>query len=420
MLKEIRYKNWKSFAEATLYIDPLTILIGTNASGKSNALDGIAFLNRAVQGRDFQTVLSGDPSLLLEVNMQAIRGGVEWAAKRPCHQFTVEAVIGKDEETDYTYTIEIRTHPEVEIVSETLTLMKKQKGKQKETTLFSAVAEPNSPNVVVSLYIGKGQPRKKPLKRNVSVVSQLESQELKREVKEGVEAVIHTLSEIFILEPVPALMRDYKPFSNRLASNASNVAGVLAALPENEKQTIESLLSKYVSRLPEGDVQRVWAEPVGRFQKDAMLYCEERWPGSIESLEVDARGMSDGTLRFIGILTALLTRPQGSLIVIEEIDNGLHPSRVKILIDVLHEIGSERQIDILMTTHNPALLDQLGPEMIPFIIVAHRSHITGASELTLLEDIKVLPKLLAGGSIGKLVTEGEIEEMLSQPGSVES
>lgn len=34
MLKEVRYKNWKSFADATLYIDPLTILIGTHASGK--------------------------------------------------------------------------------------------------------------------------------------------------------------------------------------------------------------------------------------------------------------------------------------------------------------------------------------------------------------------------------------------------
>lgn len=150
-----------------------------------------------------------------------------------------------------------------------------------------------------------------------------------------------------------------------------------------------------------------------------MLYREEQWPGSNEKLIVDARGMSDGTLRFIGILTALLTRPKGSLIVIEEIDNGLHPSRAEILLDMLNEIGSERQIDILMTTHNPALLDELGPEMIPFIIVAHRSAENGASELTLLEDIQALPKLLASGSIGKLVTEGEIEETLTQQGSAE-
>jgi predicted ATPase len=416
MLKEVHYKNWKSFSNATLYIDPLTVLIGTNASGKSNALDGIAFLSRVVQGKELQTILSGDSALLLEANIQAIRGGVEWAAKHPHSSFTLEAVIEGDEETDYHYSIEVSTKSDVELVSESL--VKIDRKMNKRTNLFTATAEKDSPTVAASVYNGR-RPKKKPFKRSVSVISQLKNQETRPEVDEAIQLVVHTLENVFILDPAPALMRDYKPFSNRLASNASNVAGVLAALPKEEKKQMEKLLSKYVSRLPEGDVQRVWAEPVGRFKTDAMLYCEEQWPGSNEKLIVDARGMSDGTLRFIGILTALLTRPKRSLIVIEEIDNGLHPSRAGILIDMLNEIGTDRQIDILMTTHNPALLDELGPEMIPFIIVAHRSMEDGASELTPLEDIQLLPKLLAGGSIGKLVAEGEIEETLSRQGSEE-
>ncbi|MFK8163712.1 MAG: AAA family ATPase, partial [Lewinella sp.] len=44
MIKSITLKNWKSFGEATLYVDPLTVLIGTNASGKSNFLDALVFL----------------------------------------------------------------------------------------------------------------------------------------------------------------------------------------------------------------------------------------------------------------------------------------------------------------------------------------------------------------------------------------
>jgi predicted ATPase len=416
MLKEVHYKNWKSFSNATLYIDPLTVLIGTNASGKSNALDGIAFLSRVVQGKELQTILSGDSALLLEANIQAIRGGVEWAAKRPHSSFTLEAVIEGDEETDYHYSIEVSTKSDVELLSESL--VKIDRKMNKRTKLFTATAEEDSPTVAASVYNGR-RSKKKPFKRSVSVISQLKNQETRPEVDEAIQLVVHTLENVFILDPAPALMRDYKPFSNRLASNASNVAGVLAALPKEEKKQMEKLLSKYVSRLPEGDVQRVWAEPVGRFKTDAMLYCEEQWPGSDKKLIVDARGMSDGTLRFIGILTALLTRPKGSLIVIEEIDNGLHPSRAGILIEMLNEIGTDRQIDILMTTHNPALLDELGPEMIPFIIVAHRSIEHGASELTPLEDIQSLPKLLAGGSIGKLVAEGEIEETLSRQGSEE-
>ena len=44
MLKQITLENWKSFRHAELYIDLLTVLIGTNASGKSNVVDALDFL----------------------------------------------------------------------------------------------------------------------------------------------------------------------------------------------------------------------------------------------------------------------------------------------------------------------------------------------------------------------------------------
>ena len=43
MITKIRLQNWKSFKDSTIYIDSLGILIGTNASGKSNVLDAFAF-----------------------------------------------------------------------------------------------------------------------------------------------------------------------------------------------------------------------------------------------------------------------------------------------------------------------------------------------------------------------------------------
>lgn len=50
---------------------------------------------------------------------------------------------------------------------------------------------------------------------------------------------------------------------------------------------------------------------------------------------VDARQLSDGTLRCIAVLTAVLMGEPGSMILIEEIDNGIHPARVHKLIDQL-------------------------------------------------------------------------------------
>ncbi|MGH7997947.1 MAG: AAA family ATPase, partial [Brasilonema sp.] len=228
-----------------------------------------------------------------------------------------------------------------------------------------------------------------------------------------INIIISALTNIFILNPIPSKMRDYSLLSDTLESDASNIAGVLAALPHDQKVEIEASISAYAKNLPEGDIQKIWAEKVGRFGTDAMLYCQEQWkPGHIT--EIDARSMSDGTLRFIAILTALLTRPEGSQIVIEEIDNGLHPSRAELLVRMLREIGEKRKIDILITTHNPALLDALGPEIVPFVVVAHRDSETGESKLTLLEDVQNFSKLFASASLGKLTTTGAIERSLSR------
>ena len=225
--------------------------------------------------------------------------------------------------------------------------------------------------------------------------------------------VCEQLKSMFIINPLPSQMRSYTQISENIEQDGSNIAGVLAALPDQQKKEVEATLSYYLEHFPEGDIKKVWAEKVGRLGTDAMLYCQEEWqPGQIT--EIDARSMSDGTLRLLGILTALLTRPEGSLIVIEEIDNGLHPSRAELLVKILREIGTKRKIDLLITTHNPALLDALGPEIIPFVTVVHRDAETGESKLTLLEDIENLPKLLATGSLGQLATKGTIEKTLAK------
>ena len=102
-------------------------------------------------------------------------------------------------------------------------------------------------------------------------------------------------------------MRGYSPLADKLDPDASNIAGVIAALPQEKQGEIEGVLTKYAGKLYERDIQRVYAETVGKFKTDAMLYCEEHWRDDIPPSTVDARGMSDGTLRFLAILTALQT-----------------------------------------------------------------------------------------------------------------
>ncbi len=70
MITELRLQNWKSFADAKVFIDPLTIVIGTNASGKSNIFDALKFLRALSTPRHVTEVLN------------ELRGGVSGAIRR--------------------------------------------------------------------------------------------------------------------------------------------------------------------------------------------------------------------------------------------------------------------------------------------------------------------------------------------------
>ncbi|MBN1929820.1 MAG: AAA family ATPase [Chlorobiaceae bacterium] len=421
MITQLRLKNWKSFSDATLYIDPVTILIGTNASGKSNTLDALLFLQRVASGIGIFQAIQGD------VNLPPVRGGKEWVCRRPSNIFSLEIILNtKDKDIDYRYILSVQVNGvKAEVCEEELTLLKygPRSQKPKESRLYYTQQQENfTPGIFAYFSTGtQGFGKRIELNRSHSVLAQAESMNLRKEVQDGIKEIISQLQKIFVFDPVPSHMRNFAPFSETLLSDGSNIAGVLAALESTQKEEVEKTLTHYLRKLPEGDIQRIWTEPVGKFQTDAMLYCEEKWfdgqidlfgsepLSSLETHIVDARGMSDGTLRFLAIVTAMLTRQPGSLLVIEEVDNGLHPSRAHILIEMLKELGKERGIDVIVTTHNPALLDAAGVSMVPFITVVHRDERTGESKLTLLEDLRQLPKLMAYGTLGRLSMEGRLE-----------
>jgi len=413
MIKHIRLINWKSFEDATLYIDPLTIIIGTNASGKSNTLDAFVFLNRISSGIGLFQAINGD------VNLPALRGGSEWICRKPHKRFILEVRTDTaQEDQEYTYHLEVIVNgTKAEVYEETLTLVTQRPGTTAPTerVLFYTKYDEADAKVISAFFATgtKGNTKRIDLNKNSNVLSQIQSQGVQKEISDAAKYLQNEFRGIFVLSPIPSHMRDYKPLSAKLLSDGSNVAGVLAGLEEGRRKEIEDTITLYMKSLPERDIRRIWTETVGKFRTDAMLYCEEGWEKSSAHL-IDARGMSDGTLRYLAIVTALLTLDRGSLLIIEEVDNGLHPSRAGLLIGMLTELGKERQIDVIATTHNPALLDAAGPRMVPFITIAHRDEDSGVSRLTQLEDVTLLPKLMASGSLGKLNSDGSLEAALRQ------
>ena len=85
----------------------------------------------------------------------------------------------------------------------------------------------------------------------------------------------------------------------------------------------------------------------------------------------------------------------------------MHPSRAKELVDMLKELSRKRQVDVLCTTHNPVLLDELGNKMIPFVSYVTRDEY-GDSHVKLLEEKENLAKLMASGTLGRIMINGKI------------
>jgi predicted ATPase len=115
-------------------------------------------------------------------------------------------------------------------------------------------------------------------------------------------------------------------------------------------------LIEYLSQIVPG-IHKVEREPMGPMESLNFL---QKMGNSKTSKKFWAFSMSDGTLRALGVLTALFQvtgrKHLLSLVAIEEPEMALHPGASGVLFDALREASEERQV--LVTSHSPELLDR--------------------------------------------------------------
>lgn len=226
---------------------------------------------------------------------------------------------------------------------------------------------------------------------------------------------------MLFLDPVPAKMRDYSfPSEKQIRGDGENLSGALYHLWGGNEVTLEDLeeanrknredILRFIQSLPEQDISSVdfLKEPRG----GVMVQLTETFGGQRRSYEASL--LSDGTLRVLAIAAAMLSAEEGSLVVIEEIDNGVHPSRARHLLEQIRAIAERRNLRVLLSTHNPAMLDALPDVAIPDVVFCYRDPTDGSSRLTRLEDIQDYPELIAQGTLGTLVTTGTLERFVKQ------
>lgn len=123
---------------------------------------------------------------------------------------------------------------------------------------------------------------------------------------------------------------------------------------------------------------------------------------------IDANAMSEGMLYYLAF--AALPHIGGHrLVLIEEPENGLHPARIKEVMNVLKEVSKTSQV--VIATHSPLVINELEPEQVSIITRDPESG-TKATKMTDTKDFAERSSVFALGELWLSFADGEMEKNL--------
>jgi predicted ATPase len=345
-LRRVRIRGYKSIAFCDVALEPLTILVGRNASGKSNFLDALAFLSDCVKRGVSETVQRrGNMQALLcrSVESNALTFEIET-------RFTTGDTHSEHEaryrlNIPAVHTAGVLTHgePEEELSIKAVSTGWQGKvsrvGTPRKLQVFSGNVEPGIqvlPTNTVPLSIAPGQ-------LMLNYLGQPPYSEF-----------ANSLWRMAFYNFIPEAMRPVQLVtSGPLLKTGWNLASVLDSTRQNDEWAFERV-GRYLSAVvPE--VERFEVVRYGGYQT-IHFWLGPNSPD--KKLDFDAFSMSDGTLRVLAALTAVFQNVSvwgcPSVVGIEEPETALHPAAMQALVDALDDATQRTQI--LLTTHSADLL----------------------------------------------------------------
>jgi predicted ATPase len=369
MIKRVRIEGYKSFKCLDLQLRPLSVIFGPNAAGKSNLLDALYFLSRAVSRKNLNEAFEGHRGLPLESFYYGDEG-YDALLRNDNLQFTIEVdveispiirkkveeiVQAKRKGIDSSpsskeiiterllrYRLTIEALPEtgyLRVMDERLCAIKRN-GEEKRRRPFLEREESR-----IHLRM-EGQAH--PIFHQIGLDHTIVSTALYEPHYPHVAAFCMELSNwyTYYLEP-RTLMREEVPLAEieSLGPRGENLAAFLNTLEYKHKKDFESLNLSLKRILP----------------TDASIEVEHLKEGRVglrlseNGLWFSARLISEGTLRLIGLLAAIHPRNPATMVAFEEPENGVHPVRIRIISDVLKNAAQSYGKQIIVTTHSPIL-----------------------------------------------------------------
>ncbi|ACY16591.1 AAA family ATPase [Haliangium ochraceum] len=434
MLLHLSLKNFKSFRKAEIPLGPLTLLVGANASGKSNIRDALRILHGIGLRYSLAEVLGEKygPGGILQ--WRGIRGGRREAAFRDSGEFSLELSFTTGPETGYGFRVEVdvtdehagprvtaeglhwgysdRDYDSRERSPETTFPVYDPVGLESDSYLYHSnpaddpVEQRGAHRLLVRHPRGGRYRSHGKISDMASIRPALtqipEDAKAPAQSRDACTSTLKALQSIRFLDLDPEAMRQpSQPGQVTLNDRGENLSSVLQEICNDERR--KQILLQWLRALTPMDA--VDFEFISDFQGRVLVHLVESG-----GYKVSALSASDGTLRFLALVAALLSADTGRIYFFEELDNGLHPTRLHLLLQLIKQACEEEGVQVIATTHNPALLAFLDKDALGDALLIHRDERRADSRVCRIVDLPDIQRILASQDLGRLHAAGWLED----------
>lgn len=346
-LIELSVENFRSLRKVTIPLGPLNVLVGPNGSGKTNVLEVFRFLADVIR-TDLEPAL-------------ASRGGFDevvfWGGEKPPASmrigikaaWTTHSHVGAPDE----YELRIENWSGRKLARKESFVFKRTQGRGRRITItgekavLSGIEQDKSEIEERSIGLRR-------LSSGLSTLPRLSDDEGGAEPARVAERLASF--RVFEIDVDAAQLPGRFPRRRHepLDDDAANLASFLLALRSGSEQTWDRLCEDAQEVLPQLDGID-FEYPAGA-AREVIVVLHERGLRRPTQL-TDA---SYGTIRLLGLLALVYDPDPPAMTCVEEIDHGLHPQALELLVERLRDASNRTQF--LIATHSPAMADRLKPE----------------------------------------------------------
>ena len=408
-ITRIRVKNFRSIADSSLDLGAATVLVGPNGSGKSNFLDAAAFLSDAL-------LTNLDAAFSARQGFESVRmregkpGGVEMGVRYESDGVLIDYDFAVNGDADGGCrvtrerikfgTIDGKRLPSIKVQNGILVSpdeLIREMGEQFEDGDTDFYTD-NLAMPAISRLIFQLIRRLTPRRRSTRLIRRLmrwgEAEDAYRLIYFGLYTLQNALAQLRVYRLFPNMMRQPQRVRNPrpLDPDGGNLGSALWEMDKKHPDSMERL--KKILRHIVPFITDLRVVPAGGFLITQLKHGDVSVKNE-EDAWFDLTQESDGTVRTLGILTALYQQPYLPLIGIEEPELNVHPYAFELIGESILE--ASRRSQTLITTHTPDLIDMFRVENI--VAVDSERGTTSAGRVSDKQMKAVRKKLFSAGEL---------------------